>query len=344
MATLSAVKRLDEDNIMKPENAGEMLTEPALRATHNNSTGVVEAHSSLIAETSTEATSSNEAATLNVVRDDWRVWLRQTSEIVRFELRKIFFSRRAALVYLLALAPPVLFALAALVIKLYPPRDVEFGGIGQAPLVFAAIYQTLILRTVIFFGCAWLFMNLFRGEVVDRSLHYYFLAPVRREVLVVAKFFAGLIASVILFNTTTLGSMFFMYSTRQADAVGQYFLSGSGMQQAFSYVGITCLACAGYGAIFLVVGLIFRNPIIPALVIYGWEFINFLLPPVLKGLSVIFYLESLLPVKISEGRFAFVAEPSPAVVSIFGLLLLVCALLFVAARKIKRMEISYGDE
>ena len=43
-------------------------------------------------------------------------------------------------------------------------------------------------------------MNLFRGEVVDRSLHYYFLAPVRREVLVVGKYLSGLIATIALFT------------------------------------------------------------------------------------------------------------------------------------------------
>jgi hypothetical protein len=32
----------------------------------------------------------------------------------------------------------------------------------------------------------------------------------------------------------------------------------------------------------LIVGLFFRNPIIPALMLYGWEWINFLLPPLLK--------------------------------------------------------------
>ncbi len=54
-------------------------------------------------------------------------------------------------------------------------------------MIFAVYYGGLILRTVVFFGCAWIFMNLFRGDIVDRSLHFYFLSPVRREVLVVGK-------------------------------------------------------------------------------------------------------------------------------------------------------------
>ena len=79
-----------------------------------------------------------------------------------------------------------------------------------------------------------------------------------------------------------------------------------GLGQLLTYAGITMLACLGYGAFFLVVGLFIRNPIIPALLLYGWEWINFLLPPVLKKISVIHYLNSLVPVPVSEGPFAVV--------------------------------------
>ncbi len=41
-------------------------------------------------------------------------------------------------------------------------------------------------------------MNLFRGDIVDRSLHFYFLSPVRREVLVVGKYLSGLVTSIVL--------------------------------------------------------------------------------------------------------------------------------------------------
>ena len=71
-------------------------------------------------------------------------------------------------------------------------------------MIFAIYYGGLILRTVVFFGCAWIFMNLFRGDIIDRSLHFYFLSPVRREVLVVGKYLSGLVTSIILFTATTV--------------------------------------------------------------------------------------------------------------------------------------------
>jgi ABC-type transport system involved in multi-copper enzyme maturation permease subunit len=50
-------------------------------------------------------------------------------------------------------------------------------------------------------------MNLFRGELVDRSLHYYFLSAVRRDVLVVGKYLSGLITSIVLFCGLTIAAM-----------------------------------------------------------------------------------------------------------------------------------------
>jgi hypothetical protein len=123
-----------------------------------------------------------------------------------------------------------------------------------------------------------------------------------------------------------------------------FFLDGPGIGQLLWYVTITILACIGYGAFFLVVGLFVRNPIIPALVLYGWEWINFLLPPLLKKISVIHYLNSLVPVPVSEGPIAVVAEPTPAWISIPGLLIVTALVLILAGTRIHRMEVRYGGD
>ncbi len=271
----------------------------------------------------------------------WSLWLQQIGAILRLEVKKNFWGRRALLIYLLALAP---VALVASLIFLDPegPQGVSRNW-REANIVFANLYQGLILRTVIFFGCAWMFMNLFRGEILDRSLHYYFLSPLRREMLVVGKYLSGLITTLVLFSGTTGGSIFFLYLARGSESI-QYLLEGGGLSQVLSYLGITLLACLGYGAVFLMVGLFFRNPIIPGLVIYGWEWINFLLPPLLKKISIIHYLHSLSPVPISEGPFALVAEPTPAWISVAGMLALTAVVLFLSSLQIRRLEISYGGE
>lgn len=270
----------------------------------------------------------------------WSLWGRQIAAILRLEVRKNFLGKRAILIYLLAASPILLMAALSAQISWMHSRN---NNIGEVNIIFANLYEGMILRTIVFFGCAWIFMNLFRGEVVDRSLHYYFLSPVRREVLVVGKYLSGLIVSVVLFTISTAGSLVFLY-VGLGSSGANYFFDGAGKGQAMGYLGITVLACLGYGAAFMVIGLFFRNPIIPALLIYGWELINFLLPPVLKKISIIHYLHSLAPVPVPEGPFAMVAEPTPAYLSIPGLLLITAAVLVLASFQIRRMEIKYGGE
>jgi ABC-type transport system involved in multi-copper enzyme maturation permease subunit len=269
-----------------------------------------------------------------------QLWARQIAAIMRLELKKNFFGKRAVLVYLLALMPIGLLTLIAIL----PPTGREWREFANHPAFFAVIYNALILRTVIFFGCAWIFMNLFRGEIVDRSLHYYFLSSVRREVLVTGKYISGLVTSVVLFTSVTVGAMLLMFFPHFYSDSMRFFFDGPGLTHLLTYAGITILACIGYGAFFLVVGLFVRNPIIPALMLYGWEWLNFLLPPLLKKISVIHYLNSLLPVPMSEGPFAVVAEPTPAWISVPGLLIVTAIVLIAAGTRIRRMEIRYGSD
>ena len=270
----------------------------------------------------------------------WSLRLRQALAVMRLEIRKNFLSRRAFLLYLIAGAPLVLLSLLAL----FPPSTDAPDNFGEIGIAYAAIYGALILRTLVFFGCAWVFMNLFRGEAVDRSLHYYFLAPVRREVLVVGKYLSGLIATTVLFSITTIGSMLILYFWQSPSESSRFFFDGAGFGQLLTYLAVTILACVGYGAVFLLVGLFFRNPIVPALLLYGWEFINFLLPPLLKKISVIHYLQSLVPVAMPEGPFAVLVEPTSALIAVPSLLLFTVVVLFLASRHIRRMDISYtGD-
>jgi ABC-type transport system involved in multi-copper enzyme maturation permease subunit len=256
------------------------------------------------------------------------------------EIRKNFLSRRALLLYAAAALPLALLSLFAV----FRMPDDDAGSFSGLSVAYAAIYGGLILRTLIFFGCAWVFMNLFRGEVVDRSLHYYFLAPVRREVLIAGKYLSGLIATVALFSITTVGSMLILYFSLYPSESARYFSEGAGAVHLLAYLGVTILACIGYGAVFLLVGLRFRNPIVPGLLLYGWEWINFLLPPLLKKISVIHYLHSLVPVPMSEGPFAVLVEPTPAWIAVPSLLLFTGVVLVLASLHIRRMEISYAGD
>ena len=47
-------------------------------------------------------------------------------------------------------------------------------SIGDDSMVYAALFQFFYLRGAIFFGCVGIFSNLFRGEMLEKTLHYYY--------------------------------------------------------------------------------------------------------------------------------------------------------------------------
>ncbi len=272
----------------------------------------------------------------------WALWSRQVRALVAISLRKALLGKSSILYYAVA-AAPVLIMLVMVVVK-RPGGDPLFDSVADARRAYAMIFQTVMLRGLIFFGCVGIFTTLFRGEVLDRSLHFLFLSPLRREVLVVGKYLAGLSLSSVLFCASVAVSYLLIYPPFGFSRAIEDFTSGPGGGQLLAYLGVTLLACLGYGAVFLILGLLFNNPIVPAAIVLGWESLHFLLPPALKKISVIHYLKGLVPVPMSEGPFAVVSEPPPAWLSVAGLLGLTVLVLVVGSILVKRFEISYSDE
>ena len=171
----------------------------------------------------------------------------------------------------------------------------------KSQLIFATSFQFYFLRLAVFFGCVGIFINLFRGEMLDKSLHFYMLTPMRREVLLAGKYFAGLLAATVIFTSSTALQWWAMLWQFERGVIVD-FLAGPGWTQFGAYLGVTALACVGYGSVFLAVGLLFRNPIVPTAGVLLWESANPFLPPLLKKTSMIFYLQSLCPVAAPQTK------------------------------------------
>jgi ABC-type transport system involved in multi-copper enzyme maturation permease subunit len=217
--------------------------------------------------------------------------------------------------------------------------------------IFAGNFQFFYLRVAIFFGCLGMFMYLFTGEMSNRTLHYWFLAPAPREVLLAGKFAAGLIASITIFGGGALLAFAVMIWPHDAVELQAYWNAG-GMSHAFWYAAAAAFGCVGYGSVFLAVGLYVRNPIVPAALLLAWEGAASILPHVLQKISVLYYLQSLCPVPATMDNdvpmlirlLAVPAAPASRPVAIGGLLLLSALVVWIAARAVRRMEISYGAE
>ncbi len=225
-------------------------------------------------------------------------------------------------------------------------------NLPEDSVVFAGVFQFFYLRLAVFFGCLGIFMNLFRGEILDKSLHFYFLAPIRREVLMVGKFLAGLLATCIIFMTSELLQLVVFTGQFSPNARELYLYQNHGLAQAAAFLGITALACLGYGAFFLAAGMLFKNPILPAAAILVWEAANPFLPALLKKFSVIYYLKSLCPVDVPSPPgmppllSLLVSNPDKvsAQVAILGIVMVSLVVLYVSGFQVRRMEINYTSE
>lgn len=275
------------------------------------------------------------------------LWRTQALAVAAQELRRGIVGLRAlGLLFLCGF--PILIVTVATVVRMsgFIRQDMAPNA-GRLAIEYATFYQAVMLRLVIFFVCALVFSRLFRVDIQQRSLHYYLLTPLRREVFAAGKFLAGLVLTGVTLAIATAVSFFvYHYPLSMNAGSGGFgaFLAAEGFGQMLLYVGISLLGVLGYGAVFFAMGLYFKNPILPTIAVYAIEGLNPILPNLLKQMSVIHYLQSLQPVPVSQGPLAILAEPASPFVAVPGVIAVAAVLLWLSAKKARKLEIHYGDE
>jgi ABC-type transport system involved in multi-copper enzyme maturation permease subunit len=264
------------------------------------------------------------------------LWIRQVLTVTKVELKRYILARRWIGVYLAAYAPVALLLFAAI------QMSGRVRSISDLSEMYAFFYQILMLRQVIFFSCALVFSQLFRGEILEKTLHFYLLAPVRREVIAIGKFLAGAVAMSLIFTTSTIMTNLLIYAP--ASSMTNFFFEGDGIPYLLRYVTVTVLACIAYGGVFTLTGLRFRNPVVPAIVVGLWEAFYFFLPETLQKLTIMHYLQSLLPLVIDRGPFSVVVDASSAVFSVIVLVSVAALLVWAAGKVLCRIEVTYSAD
>jgi ABC-type transport system involved in multi-copper enzyme maturation permease subunit len=266
---------------------------------------------------------------------NWNLWIRQALTIARVELKRNILAKRWRGIYFIAFAPVLLLLLAA--VRGNGPVRVEVIS-----RTYAVFFQTFELRMAIFFGNVIVFSQMFRGEILEKTLHFYLLSPVRREVIAAGKYLAGVTATSFLYVFCVVATylLAFMPNPRYS----AYFFEGDGLTNLFRYVVVTVLACIGYGAVFLVMGMLFKNPALPAITLLGWEAFFFVLPETVQKFTVVHYLQSIRPLTVDLGPFAVVADPTPPVLGVPILILFAAAMVWVSGKLLQRTQVTYSAD
>ncbi len=254
------------------------------------------------------------------------------------EVRRSLFSPRALPLFLLVGMPMVLMVLRAL----FMPQA-QRANPTYATTEFAEVFNFFLLRFVVFFSNALIFVRLFRGEILEQSLHYSLLAPLPRRVLVIGKYLGGVMSAILVLVPATALTYALVYFPHGARGIAIMF-SGAGLAQLASYLLIVTLACVAYGALFLLAGLFFKNPMVPAVLFLGWELLTPFLPQLLKYLSLVHYLVSFTPVPVTVAAFAILAQPVAWWAALAALAAATTVLVWLASRVANRLEISYSAD
>ena len=180
--------------------------------------------------------------------------------------------------------------------------------------VYAGIFQLFYLRLVIFFGCLGIFMNLFRGEMLDKTLHFWVLVPARREGGVLARPWA--LAPVVVLRRR-----------RRSPAWGTAASSWRPGCCCAIRSSRPCSFSSGRGS-------------------------TRCCPRYCRNLSVLYYVQALTPVPVPMDSgapllvqlFMSPAAPGSTARAVFGLLALTAVVLWVAALAVRRLEIDYSTE
>jgi ABC-type transport system involved in multi-copper enzyme maturation permease subunit len=256
--------------------------------------------------------------------------------IFDLSLARMLWSRGTVFMALLVGLPVVLSLLVRGLQALGAPAMRIEGQAVSGPTIFGFMVWFLYLRFIVpvlalYYGTA-----LVADEVEDKTITYLFTRPIRRGAVLLGKFLAYFVCTVMV----VLPSLMIVYFLMG--------LSGSSLRATFPSLlkdlGLIIMGLFAYGGLFAWVGARFKRPLVIGLVfVFGWEQMAMVIPGYLRQATVSYYLQSLVPHAISgEGVMALlqsmVADKASLPVSLLMLAGIGAAFVFLAMRVIARRE------
>jgi ABC-2 type transport system permease protein len=197
-------------------------------------------------------------------------------------LEGMVWSRRSIVVAVF-LALPIAFAVVyrAFLAAHMPQRMTAFDLYGVI-VVFYYLRNALPL-VALFYATA-----LIADEVEGKTLTYLLTRPVRREAIMAGKFAAYVATTLSLALPAVLATFFILLTAR-----GRVGLGGA-VPDLLRDLGVLALALLAYGALFTLLGVLLKRPLIPGLLfVFLWELIANL-PGYLPRFTLTAYLRSLV--------------------------------------------------
>ncbi len=263
--------------------------------------------------------------------------LSSTARVFDLSLGQMLWSRRSLFLGVL-LGGPVLLAVALRVVAVLYSSGFRINGAEAAGAsVFGMMIWLLYIRFIVpvlgvFYGT-----SLIADEVDDKTITYLFTRPVPRSAVLLGKYFAYLVCTVLLVLPSVMLVFFLIVP-----------IGGSGIAAAFpallSDLAMLAIGLTAYGAVFALVGTWLKRPLIVGLVFaFGWEPAVLLFPGYLKRFTVAYYLQGLvthqMPQDSAVSMLLQVFHEVPSVPTSLGCLtVIVLGTLWMAGRAVADRE------
>jgi ABC-type transport system involved in multi-copper enzyme maturation permease subunit len=250
---------------------------------------------------------------------------------------QLLWSRRTVFMMLVAAAPVAVAAIFRVTDMMGISTLRVNGQPVSGPVMFGGMMWLLYLRFIVpvlgtFYGTA-----LVADEVEDRTITYLFTRPIPRGAIVLGKYLAYLVCTVLVVLPSVM-VVYLLMTPMAGGSLGETFPSLLGD------LGILALGLAVYGAVFAFIGARVPRPLAAGLVlVFGWEPIALIVPGYLRRFTVAYYLQSLVPHTMPQDDVvstiqSLFSEPPSAQSSILWLLGILGVALWLAARSLETRE------
>ena len=234
-------------------------------------------------------------------------------------LEGMLLSRRSLLMGLLVGLPVIL----AIVYRVLLAADVPNRAVPPLDL-YAIVVAVYWIRNVLPLAALFHATSLVADEVEGKTLTYLLTRPLTRPSILAGKFAAYLATSLGIALPAAVLTFFILMTTRGWAGVG------ASVPDLFRDLGAIALTLVAYGALFTLLGVLLRRPVIPGLLfLFGWELIANL-PGYLPRFTLTAWLRSLIHHRpAQEGLAELFGQVLPTGLSL--VVLLVSTAVFLAA-------------
>ncbi len=193
--------------------------------------------------------------------------------------------------------------------------------------LYAVVVAVYWIRNVLPLAALFYATALIADEVEGRTLTYLVTRPVTRESIFAGKFAAYLVTTLCVALPAGVLTFFLLLSARGFFAVGPVAVD------LFRDLAVMVLTLLAYGALFALLGVMLKRPVIPGLVfLYGWELVANL-PGYLPRLTLTAWLRSLISHRpAQEGLAGLFQQVLPASEAVPVLLVATVVFLYAGAR------------